>query len=141
MAILLERELSYKVQGAFFDVYNKYGNGLKEKVYEKAVIEVLEIKGVGVMAQVRINIYSVDTGQKLGTYVPDLIAGNKIVIEIKATPFTRKDDLKQQRSYLQVSKYEIAYLVNFGTPKLEFYRSIHTNDRKPFLQKIRENSL
>ena len=132
----MEKELSYIVQGAFFEVYNKYGNGLKEKVYERAVIEVLRNKGVGAMSQVRIDIYSLDTGKKLGTYVPDLIVSNKIIIEIKATPFTRKDDLRQQRSYLQVSKYEIAYLVNFGTPKLEFYRSIFTNDRKPFISKL-----
>jgi len=136
MVELLEKELSYIVQGAFFEVYNKYGNGLKEKVYERAVIEVLRNKGVGAMSQVRIDIYSLDTGKKLGTYVPDLIVSNKIIIEIKATPFTRKDDLRQQRSYLQVSKYEIAYLVNFGTPKLEFYRSIFTNDRKPFISKL-----
>lgn len=134
---ILEKELSYIVQGAFFEVYNKYGNGLKEKVYEKAVMEVLQNKGVGTMAQVKIDIYSLDTGKRLGTYVPDLIAGNKIIIEIKATPFTRRDDLNQQRSYLKVSKYEIAYLVNFGTPKLEFYRSIFTNDRKPFISKLK----
>jgi len=136
MGILLEPELSYIVQGAFYDIYNRYGNGLKEKIYEKAIVEALQSKGTTAMTQVRIDIYSLDTGQKLGTYITDVIAGNKIIIEIKATPFTRKADLQQQRSYLQVSKYEIAYLVNFGTPKLEFYRSIYTNDRKPFIIKL-----
>lgn len=136
---ILERELSYVIQGCFYSVYNRYGNGLKESVYQKALIEELEKKELYCIQQLHIDIFSLDSGKRLGTYVPDIVVNNKIIIEIKAKPFTIKNDLKQQRSYLQVSIYEIAYLVNFGTPKLEFYRSIFTNDRKPFITKLKNS--
>jgi len=60
----------------------------------------------------------------------------KIIVEIKASSFTRREDIDQQRSYLRASIYEIAYLVNFNTPKLEIIRSVYTNDRKPFITQL-----
>jgi len=38
---LLEPELSYKIQGIFYNVSNKYGQGLKEQIYQKALAEEL----------------------------------------------------------------------------------------------------
>lgn len=87
-------------------------------------------------SQKRINIFSVESGKKLGTYVPDIVVEDKIIVEIKATDFTRTGDLNQQRSYLRASKYEISYLVNFCTPELEIKRAICTNDRKSFITKL-----
>lgn len=130
---LLEENLGYKIIGCFYSVANKYGCGFKEQIYQKALEEELTKLGLKFERQKRINIYSIDTGKVLGVYVPDLIVEGKVVIEIKATEFTIDKFLRQQRSYLQASKYEIGYLVNFGSPKLFFKKSIFTNDRKPFM--------
>ena len=116
-----------------YGTINKYGTGFKEQIYQKALVEELEKIGLSLKEQQRINIYSIDTGKVLGVYVPDLIVEDKVIIEIKATNFTTNQDINQQRSYLKASKYEIAYLVNFGTPKIDVKRSIYTNDRKFFL--------
>ncbi len=136
---LLEKELSYKVRGCFYNVANKYGKGLKEIIYQKALEEELEKENLKFESQKRIDIYSLETGKKFGTYVPDILVEDKIIVEIKATSFTRVDDINQQRSYLKASKYEIGYLVNFCTQELEIKRSICTNDRKPFISKIKLN--
>ncbi len=136
---LLEKELSYKVRGCFYNVANKYGKGLKEIIYQKALEEELEKENLKFESQKRIDIYSIETGKKLGTYVPDILVEDKIIVEIKATSFTRVDDINQQRSYLKASKYEIGYLVNFCTQELEIKRSICTNDRKPFISKLKLN--
>ena len=136
---LLEKELSYKVRGCFYNVANKYGKGLKEIIYQKALEEELEKENLKFESQKRIDIYSIETGKKLGTYVPDILVEDKIIVEIKATSFTRVDDINQQRSYLKASKYEIGYLVNFCTQELEIKRSIFTNDRKPFISKLKLN--
>lgn len=98
--------------------------------------EELEKAGLAYESQKRIDIFSLESGKKLGTYVPDVIVEDKVVVEIKATNFVRVDDLNQQRSYLNASKYEVGYLVNFSTPQLEIKRSICTNDRKPFISKF-----
>ncbi len=136
---LLEKELSYKVRGCFYNVANKYGKGLKEIIYQKALEEELEKENLKFESQKRIDIYSIETGKKLGTYVPDILVEDKIIVEIKATSFTRVDDINQQRSYLKASKYEIGYLVNFCTQELEIKRSICTNDRKPSIAKLKLN--
>lgn len=133
---LLYPELSYQIQGAVFEVSNKYGRGLKENIYQKALAEEFTKRNIKFEEQKRINIYSIDTGKVLGTYVPDFIIDNKIILETKATEFATKQDLNQQQSYLKASIYEIAYLVNFCTLKLFIKRSIYTNDRKPFVTRI-----
>lgn len=135
---IIEPELSYRVCGCFYSVYNKYGKGLKEKIYEKALAEEFIKQKIKFEEQKRINIYSIDTGIILSYYIPDFIVENKI-IEIKAVDFLINNFLNQQRSYLKASMYEIAYLVNFGLQRIEIKRSICTNDRKPFVTQIRRN--
>lgn len=130
---LLEADLSYKIRGAVFNVRNKYGQGLKEIIYQKALSEELNGRGLEFEEQKRINIFSADTGKVLGVYIPDFLVDNKIIVEIKSSSFTTRADIEQQRSYLRASKYEIAYLVHFGTNKLDIRRSIFTNDRKGFV--------
>lgn len=135
----LEPELSYKIQGIFYNVTNKCGNGLKERIYQKALAEELTKNKILFEEQKRINIFSVDSGKVLGHYIPDFVIENKIIVEIKASTFTTKQDVNQQISYLKASIYEIGYLVNFGTSKLYVKRSIFTNDKKPFISLIQNS--
>ncbi len=136
---ILEKDLCYNIQGCIFSVSNKYGKGLKENIYQNALAEEFSKKGLNAVGQKRINIYSFDTGNKLGTYVPDFIIEDKIILEIKASSFTTKQDIEQQRSYLRISEYEIGYLVNFCMDELYIKRSIYTNNRKPFIAKLTNN--
>ena len=55
---LLEKELSYKVRGCFYNVANKYGKGLKEIIYQKSLEEELEKENLKFESQKRIDIYS-----------------------------------------------------------------------------------
>ena len=128
---LLEPELSYKIQGIFFDVFNKYGNVFKETIYQKVLEEELIKQGVSFVSQKPITIYSLESGKRIGTYTPDFVIDDKIIIEIKAQPQLYRNDEIQLVSYLKASKYEIGYIVNFGSKNLEFRRRIYTNDRKP----------
>lgn len=136
---LLEAGLSYKIRGAIYAVANKYGKGLKEQIYQKALAEEFNKERLSFEQQKRINIYSLETAKTLGVYVPDFLVENKVIVEIKSSEFTTKRDIDQQRAYLRASIYEIAYLVNFGTGKLDIRRSIYTNDRKPFVVLLNKN--
>ena len=137
---ILEKDLFYKIVGAAFMVGKKYGRGFKEIIFQKAFVEELERVGLKIEQQKRITIYSIDSGKSLGTYVPDLILEDKGVCELKASNFTLPQDIEQQRSYLKAGKYEIGYLINFGTTKVDVHRSIYTNDRKPYLSRISTNT-
>jgi len=136
---LLEADLCYQIRGALYNVANKYGKGLKEQIYQKALTEEFTKLGLRFEQQKRINIYSLDTGKLLGVYIPDFLVENKVIIEIKSSDFTTKRDVEQQRSYIRASIYEIAYLVNFGTKNLDIRRSIYTNDRKTFVALLNKN--
>jgi len=129
----LEAELSYKIQGAIYNVANKYGKGLKEQIYQKALAEEFVKQELKFEQQKRIKIYSLDSGKSLGVYVPDFVIGGKVILEIKSSALTTRYDVSQQRSYLRASVYEVGYLVNFSASELYIKRSIYTNDRKPFI--------
>lgn len=50
---LLEEGLCSNIIRAFYDVANKYGSGLKEIVYQKALVEILEKMGLKTEQQKR----------------------------------------------------------------------------------------
>lgn len=132
---LLYRELSYQIRGIFFDVRNSYGPGHKESVYKNLTEENLTLLNIPFTREQRVNIYSDKTGKIIGTYIPDFVVDNKIIIEAKAAKFTTKADEKQLYHYLRNSEYELGFLVNFGTKQLYIKRIVYSNDRKPFLPK------
>jgi len=130
---LLFKDLSYKLQGLFYDVRNKYGQYHKEKVYHNALKEELQQQGIRFTAEPRIDVYSVSSGKKLGTYVPDFLIEDSIIVEIKAGPFTIKDMEMQSIEYLKSSQYELCYLVNFGEHNFKPKRYAHSKSNKPFI--------
>ncbi len=133
---LLYEELTYKIRGAFFNVYNKLGPGHKETIYQKALEEEFSNLNLNYEKEKSIEVLYNET--KIGIYKPDFIIENKIIIELKATPFIGKLEEKQTWHYLKGSNYRLALLVNFGGKKLQIKRLIYdiirenprTNPRK-----------
>ncbi len=112
MVELIYKELSYKVQGAFFEVYKSLGTGHKVLIYEKALVAQLKELCLEVESQKRIPIHF--RKQYLGVYVPDIVVDDSILIEVKSKPVMIQEDIRQFWHYLKVSKYKVGYLVNFG---------------------------
>ena len=79
--------------------------GIRGKVYHNAFLLWLTYKGLKTEKEKRINVYYGD--KKVGTYVPDLIVNDAILIEIKAKPRLIKDDIKQFWYYLKGSEYKV----------------------------------
>lgn len=131
---LLYPELSFLIQGAVFEIRKQYGPGQKEIVYQRLLEEKLQNKKLNAEREKKINIFSQDSGKIVGTYQPDLVIENKIIIELKSSLFTTKMDEKQLFYYLRNSQYELGYLINLSTPKLFIKRIIYTNDLKPYLR-------
>ena len=121
---LLYEDESYKIRGACFQVYNTLGGGIKEKIIERALGKELESQGMRVGHQVRISMSYL--GEKIGTYIPDLVVNEKIMIELKSKPFISQEDYKQFWGYLKGSPYELGFLVGFTPRKLLIKRFIYT---------------
>ena len=139
--ILIYPRLSYVIQGAFFEIRKQYGPGQKEIIYHRLLEEKFKKAGLEIERERRINIYSLDTGKIVGTYQPDLIVDNKILIEVKSTISPIKIDEKQLYYYLRNSEYELGYLVNFSTPQLYIKRIIYSNEKKPYLVRVDSRSV
>jgi GxxExxY protein len=124
---LYEKE-SYLIRGACFEVYKTFGGAFKEKIVDRALTKALEKQELKVEEQKRIDIYFDD--EKVGTYVPDKIINNCILLEIKVKSFLTKQDIDQFWKYLRGSKYKLGFLINFGPTKLEIKRVVYDTARK-----------
>lgn len=124
----LYEEESYKIRGACFEVYKAFGGAFKESVIDKALTIALEKVALRVESQKRIAIYF--EGKKVGTYVPDKIINDVILLELKAKSMVTRADLDQFWKYLRGSKYKLGFLINFGHMKLEIKRIVYDRARK-----------
>ena len=125
MAKLLYEDESYKIRGACFKVYNALSGGIQEKIVERALSKELITQGMNIENQVRIDV--IYNNEKVGTYIPDLVVNNKIILEIKSKPILTKEDEKQFWAYLKNSKYKLGFLVIFSPQELIIKRFVHTN--------------
>lgn len=121
---LLFPELSYKLQGCFFKVYNILGFGYKEIAYQRALEQELTLQNIPFEKETHLSITY--KGKKIAEYVPDLVIDNKIIVEIKALEFLPNKFITQLIYYLKGTNYKLGYLVNFGGTRLEIIRRIWT---------------
>ncbi|MDD5290014.1 MAG: GxxExxY protein [Patescibacteria group bacterium] len=120
----LYEELTYKIRGCAFVVYRELGNGHKEKVYQGALAEELKNKNIEFKKEFRIEVFY--KNKKVGTYVPDMVIEDEIVLEIKAKPNLHRGDIQQFWQYLKGTKYRLGLLINFGSwPRVQIIRRIN----------------
>jgi len=120
----LYEDLSYKIRGCAFRVYNILGFGHKENIYQKALASEFENTGVSFEKEKVLPI--IYNQKKVGTYKPDFVIENKIIIEIKAVPLMPKDYETQLTYYLKGTNYKLGFLINFGSKKLDIRRRVWT---------------
>lgn len=116
---VVERELSYRVVNAFFEVYNTLGVGFLEAVYAKALLIALRNRGIEVALEVPIKVFF--DGHVVGIHRLDMLVEKRIVIEIKSTEALPKAALRQTRSYLAAANLELGMILHFG-PEARFHR-------------------
>ena len=125
-------ELSQKVIGVFYDVYNELGHGFLESVYENSMVIALRSKGLEVEQQYAIPVWF--RGNRVGSFCADLVIDRSIIVELKAVRSIDPSHEAQLLNYLRATEIEIGLLLNFGV-KPEIKRRIFDNPRKT----IREN--
>lgn len=125
---LLYEDITYYIRGACFWVWKEFGNAFKETIIDKALTEELCRRGFKVEDQKRINIYYNDV--VVGSYIPDKIINDRVLIEVKRKSFLTKQDHQQFWHYLKGSHYKLGLLINFGDKGLEFQRVIYDKIRR-----------
>ena len=106
-------DLMYEVRGAAMEVYNHFGPGLLESVYEKAMVQELTLRDLKVESQVPINIMY--KGVKIGDDLRmDLLVEDALIVELKSVEEIKDIHYKQLRTYLKLLGQEEGLLINFG---------------------------
>ena len=115
-------ELTYRINGAIYEVNRVLGSGFLEKVYENALLSELEQRGIQAESQVPIRIdYK---GVMVGDYFADIVVEKQIILELKATDFLLKRHEAQILNYLRTTGFKLGLLVNFTDPKAEIKRFV-----------------
>lgn len=73
--------LTENVLAAIFEVANTLGAGFLEKVYERALLKELTLRGIPAAAQALFPIAY--KGQSVGDYIADIVVANQLLVELK----------------------------------------------------------
>lgn len=137
MSELIYKDESYKIIGACFEVYNQKGFGFTEPVYQECLEIEFQIQNVSFAAQPKPELEYKE--RRLNQFfVPDVICFGKIIVEIKAVSSLSDEHLSQTLNYLNATRFELAWLINFGRFNgLERKRVVNNkNNRKTLREEL-----
>ena len=112
--------LSEQVLAAAFEVSNKLGAGFLEKVYERALMRELMLRGISARSQASFSVFYKE--HSVGEYCADIVAEDALVIELKCAERLTNEHMAQCLNYLRASRLKLCLLINFQKPRLEWKR-------------------
>ena len=113
-------EITHKIIGAAYQVYNQLGFGFLESVYHKAMLIELTKHDLKAESEKPLNAFYDD--QIVGEFNADLFVENTVVVELKSVQNLAKGHEMQLVNYLNCLRKEIGLLINFGPSGVEVKR-------------------
>jgi GxxExxY protein len=114
-------ELTGEIISACFEVHNILGPGLEERFYRDALMHELYLRGLHSRRETEFSVSY--KGIHLGNHRVDLVADDKILVELKAVSGQLLEiHIAQTLSELRVSESPVALLVNFGNTSVQVRR-------------------
>jgi GxxExxY protein len=118
-----DNALTERVLGAVFEVSNTLGAGFLEKVYQRALLTELRLRGIKAIPEFSFTVTY--KGHVIGEYFADILVEDALVIELKCAERLSSEHTAQCLNYLRASGKTLALLVNFQKPKVEWKRIAH----------------
>ena len=116
------KEITEKIIGCAYRVYNKMGFGFLESVYEKCLLIELRKAGLKAIAQQAITVRY--DGEIVGEFVADIVVEDTIILELKSVRRLVKAHEMQLVNYLVATGNPLGLLLNFGEIKVEVKRKL-----------------
>jgi GxxExxY protein len=115
--------LTESVIGAILEVSHVLGAGFLEKVYERALLRELQLRGIRAVAQASSVVHY--KGHSVGEYYADILVEDTLLVELKCVERLANEHTAQCLNYLRASGRSVCLLVNFQRPKVEWRRIVH----------------
>ena len=111
------QEITEKIIGVFYEVYNELGFGFLESVYREAMRIALGEAGFRVEAEVPVPVSF--RGTLVGVFRADIVVNGCIIVERKTAEAISKAHEAQVLHYLRASEMEIGLVMNFGLERIK----------------------
>lgn len=134
---LKHSELTEKVIGIFYAVYNELGHGFLESVYAQAMAIALEEAGLTVARDFPMAVWFHQ--KKVGSHFADLLVENTVLLKVEAARNPDRSHEAQLLHCLRATEIEIGLLLNFSL-RPRFRRLFFDNSKKKFRAKPCESA-
>ncbi len=115
-------ELTRKVIGCAYTVYNRMGFGFLESVYEQCLLIELGRAGIRAASQVPIRVQY--DGHPVGEFVADILVEDALIVELKSVRALNEAHEVQLVNYLVATGKPVGLLLNFGPDKVHVKRRL-----------------
>ena len=122
-------DITARVVGIFFDVYNELGYGFLESVYRSAMGIPLREAALEVRSEVE--VHALFRGHPVGLFRLDFVVETAVAVELKAARGIDQSHRAQVLNYLRCTSLETGLILNFG-PRPQIRRVAFANSRKAF---------
>jgi GxxExxY protein len=112
-----DERLAYDAIGAAIEVHRVLGPGFLEKIYERALLHELALRGIPVTAQQE--IFVPYKGIRIPGQQLDLLIGDRVILELKAVAEVSPVHEAQLLSYLKACNLRLGILINFNCRTLK----------------------
>lgn len=112
MPLYLHSEITQKIIGALYQVYNEMGFGYQEKYYYRAIKNALQALGFKVSEQLLAKIVVAD--KIIGRYFLDFLVDEKVVLEIKVADRVYNQHIRQVLAYLKSNNLKVGIIGVFS---------------------------
>ena len=121
---LIERELTGRIIGAFFECHNILRFGYLESVYRRALAMELSARGLHAVEEAPVTVKY--KGVPVGSFRLDLLVEGRVVVEAKASATLGPADKRQLINYLRATELAVGLLLHVG-PEPRFERCINSS--------------
>ena len=120
--VMQYKEITEKIIGCAYSVYNKMGFGFLESVYEKCLL--IELRKAGLRAESQQAITVRYNGEIVGEFIADIVVEDTIILELKSVRRIIKAHEMQLVNYLVATGKPVGLVLNFGEEKVEVKRKV-----------------
>jgi GxxExxY protein len=119
---MLHADLTQRIIGCAYEVFNALGAGFLESVYERSLLIELQHAGLIARPQVPLDVFYRD--EIVGQFFADIIVEQTVIVELKAIDALAKCHEVQLVNYLRATGMQVGLLINFGPKQVEVRRKV-----------------